>query len=101
MSWKGSLHYWHCGRLAVHVFVHALDPKQRRFYELDVGRRNWQLWPPPHVLNHTNEWTVQTDADLLELAAWVARRLKKEHEQAKRESQSAAADQKPSEASEA
>lgn len=76
MSWKGSVHFWSCGPLEIHVFVHALDPKQRRFYEVGWGRHTLQAWPPPSVLDHRNEWTAETREDLLRLAAWVAKRLR-------------------------
>ena len=65
MSWRGSVVYRSCGPLAWHVWVHALDPKRRRFYELGWGRATWQLWPPRSVLNPENEWTMPTDHDLL------------------------------------
>ncbi len=58
MSWKGSLRYWSVGPFSWHVFIHALDPKQRRFYEFGIGRYDWQVWPPRAVLDWRNEWTT-------------------------------------------
>jgi hypothetical protein len=57
MSWKCSVHYWYWGSVDFHVFFHALDPKARRFYEVGIGTRTWQVWPPKAVLNWEDEWT--------------------------------------------
>jgi hypothetical protein len=76
MSFKGSLRFWAFGPVAWHVFMHALDPKSRRFYELSVGRRTWQVWPPPHILDHRTEWTVPTKADALATAEHCLRLVK-------------------------
>ncbi len=57
MSWKGSLHYWSLGPFDFHIFAHALDPKQRRFYVLGTRKHEYQVWPPKHILDYTNEWT--------------------------------------------
>lgn len=72
MSWKCSIHYWALGQLDFHVFVHALDPKRRRFYELGIGRTDWQLWPPRSVLDHRNEWTLLTDEELVRQIEWAS-----------------------------
>ena len=57
MSWKGSLHYWHLGPLDFHIFIHVLDDKQRRFYEIGWGKHSYQIWPPRSVLDWRTEWT--------------------------------------------
>lgn len=54
--WKVSRFYWQMGPFDVHVFSYTLDPKARLFYELGIGRKTWQLWPP-RFLNWRNEWT--------------------------------------------
>ena len=57
MSWRCSLHYWYVWGFDFHVFVHALDPKARRFYVIGTPWREYQVWPPKHILDWTNEWT--------------------------------------------
>lgn len=76
MSWKRSLHYWFCGPFALHIFIHSLDPRQRRFYVLGIWSWIVQLWPPRSVLDYRTEWTVDTKEELLRLGLWVTRRLK-------------------------
>ena len=77
MSWTCSIRYWALGPLDLHVFVHALDPKQRRFYEVGAFGHDWQLWPPRAVLDHRNEWTMPDDAALLAQIAHCLRLLEK------------------------
>ena len=70
MSWKCSIVYWPWCRL--HVFVHALDPKARRFYTIG----GTQVWPPRSVLDHRTEWTVQNRGQWLRLAAHALERAR-------------------------